>query len=323
MDIKRKAFVKDKSMDDCVIFMTPRDGYFVMTTNHNYYDFVHCSISNEMTQSSKMRSQMIDRFVPGRINDKKVIEEDKTDDENTIDSSWGNLFQGSRRQRTWPPPLNCSFNSRIFQVVWPAHDKSGWKESLLDVVSTKLLGGFTLDGSFKDAFESFCDEEERVLCSSVRLLSKWYRMASNIVQMKMPGTWLFLRRYHHENTYDDWKRAEKEVTSVEIFETERLREVIPKIAPALVKLRLSSVVDRLCAMELACNRLLNDHSNDAAAVETNKTNGGNNSPEKDELEIALKSRDKAMALYKHWETRHEKASATHKSCMATKKSCLS
>ena len=27
MDIKRKAFVKDKSMDDCVIFMTPRDGY--------------------------------------------------------------------------------------------------------------------------------------------------------------------------------------------------------------------------------------------------------------------------------------------------------
>ena len=119
-----------------------------------------------MTQSSKMRSQMIDRYVPGRINDKKVNEEDKTDDENTVDSSWGSLFQGSRRQRTWPPPLNCSFNSRIFQVVWPAHDKSGWK--ILDVVSTKLLGGFTLDGSFKDAFESFCDEEERVVqfCSS-------------------------------------------------------------------------------------------------------------------------------------------------------------
>ena len=70
MDVKRKAFVKDESMDDCAILMTPRDGYYVMTTKHPYYDFVHSSFSDKMIESSKMRSQMIDRYVPGRINEK-------------------------------------------------------------------------------------------------------------------------------------------------------------------------------------------------------------------------------------------------------------
>ena len=47
------------------------------------------------------------------------------------------------------------------------------------------------------------------------------------------------------------------------------------IVLALVKLRLVSVVDRLRAMELACNRLLNDC--DDAVDETEKTtNGGSN-----------------------------------------------
>ena len=239
----------------------------------------------------------------------------------SIASSWGTLFQGSRQLRTWPPSRG-SVTSRIVRVVWPARDKSGWKESLLDAASDKLLGGVALDGmNFRDVFESFCEEEERVLCGPSLLLSKWYRMASNIVEMKLSGTWLFLRRYHHENKFDDWERAEKDgrkVTSVEIFETERLREIIPKIAPALVKLRLLSVIDKLRAMELACVRLLKNHTSDDA-LNVDETKGGKCSheeEEEDELKIILESRDRAMALYKHWETRYEKACSAQQSCLS-------
>jgi hypothetical protein len=309
MDLKRKTF-GDK-MNDCVIFMTPRDGYFVTTTKHNYYDFVHVSNSEKMIKSSKMKSQMIDRFVPGRINDKidhDVMKKEDKDDSTIVSSSWGCLFEGNKPCMRWPPHLN---SSRVFRVVWPTHDKNDWKKSIFDALSSdsKLLSGLALDGmSFAKVFDSFCEEEERALCGPNRLLLKWYRMASNIVRTKMPGSCLFFRGSNK--------------TSVEIFEMEQLREVIPKLAPALVKLRLASIIEKLRAMELACVKLYGDlKSGDDGGDEKQEqqmvsTSGVDMKKKSRELEVVLKSRDDAMSLYKHWEARYNKARITHKACLS-------